>query len=491
MPVYNAENFLRKAIDSILAQTYKNFEFIIVDDGSTDSSRQIIEVYHDKRIKLLTHKMNKGIVAALNDGIAAARGKYIARMDADDISDPTRIEKQKIFLDTNKDVSVVGTFLKIINDQGKQLFTIEPPTRPIAIMQFLRNDSCIAHGSAMMRSSVLQKVGGYSDKKSVEHAEDYDLFVRIAGISKLANIPEYLYTRHEHSATVSRRHLAEQYRHAREIGKRAKSALPMGKVPTASVLMPNYNKGKYIGEAIESVLTQTYKDWELVIIDDASTDISREIIKKYTRDKRVVFLQNPENLGKAKTRIRLANESIGKIMVELDSDDMLEKTALKDIVAAHRRHPDAGLIYSQFEYVDENLRPLGKGFCRAGKRGETNLHSNYASALRSYKRKYFDRTSGFDVTLDGAEDMDMVYKLEEAAPIFFLDKVLYKYRMTTGRSHLQNIHSTVAHMKAKYYAYLRRKKNNYPNISIFMLLRQIVDLVYSLFFSKMITHEEK
>ena len=332
MPVYNAEKYLHEALDSILGQTYTNFEFIIVDDGSTDNSRRIIEDYRDKRIKLLLHKKNKGIVTALNDGIAAARGKYIARMDADDISDPTRIEKQKIFLDTYKDVSVVGTFLRIINDQGKQLFTIEPPTRSIAVRQFLRNDSCIAHGSAMMRRDILQKVGGYSNNKNVVHAEDYDLFVRIAGISNLANIPEYLYTRHEHKASVSQLHILEQHHNARKISKKATKALRLKAVPAISVQMPNYNKGKYIGEAIESVIAQTYKDWELVIIDDASSDNSREVIKKYIRDKRIIFLENPKYLGKAKTKIRLANESVGATTFELNSNDVLEKMTLDNYI---------------------------------------------------------------------------------------------------------------------------------------------------------------
>jgi hypothetical protein len=120
------------------------------------------------------------------------------------------------------------------------------------------------------------------------------------------------------------------------------------------------------------------------------------------------------------------------------------------------------------------------GFCRAGKRGETNLHHQYASAFRTYKRKYYDQTSGFDVTLPGAEDIDMIYKMEEIAPIHFVDQVLYYYRFIPGHRHDDTKLGIISHAKAKSYAYFRRLHTKILNLTFLELLRQLVNLGLSL-----------
>ena len=122
MSVYNGEKYLQEAIDSILEQTFKDFEFLIINDGSTDKTGEILESYHDLRIKIINNEKNIGLTKSLNKGLKLARGEYIARQDADDISMPERLEKEVEFLETHQDYAVVGAFAKIINKNSEILF---------------------------------------------------------------------------------------------------------------------------------------------------------------------------------------------------------------------------------------------------------------------------------------------------------------------------------------------------------------------------------
>jgi glycosyltransferase involved in cell wall biosynthesis len=191
MPVYNAAAFLREAIDSILAQTLTDFEYIIIDDGSTDTSRDIIMSYDDTRIVLLTHKTNKGLVASLNAGLAAAKAPFVARMDADDISLPTRLKEQYDYLQSHSDVVAVGTDATVISTDGRILY--EQVTIPTdkAIQRILAVASPFVHGSVMLRKDILLESGGYQSEAYL--VEDYDLWVRLSKRGKLANLKQSLY----------------------------------------------------------------------------------------------------------------------------------------------------------------------------------------------------------------------------------------------------------------------------------------------------------
>lgn len=479
MPAYNSGKFLKQAIESIINQSYTNFEYIIIDDGSTDNSLDIIKSYSDKRIRIILHTKNEGIVSSLNAGIIASKGKYIARMDADDVSSLDRLAEQVSYMEQNPKCGVVGSFVRLVDENNQLLYTVENPARNIAIKKFLLHNSCLAHGSVLIRKKDLIKAGLYDKDEMVRHAEDYDLFTRMAVFCNLANIPEYLYTRHEHKASISRVYGKSQSQAASYISQKARKSIILAASPSFSIIMPTYNKAKYIKDAIESVISQTHRDWELIIIDDNSTDNTEIIVKEYLHDSRIVYLKNPVNLGKARTRNRLVKESISDIFGELDSDDSLTPDAIKTMIHAHKKYPGCGFIYSQFAYCDEKLAEKRNGFCRSGLPGETNLHHHHASAFRTYKRKYFELTSGFDVNLSGAEDIDLIYKMEEVAPIHFVDKVLYKYRIVHNRNVSDTKKGLYSHAKAKYFAYIRRRGKGLANISLVELMRQIINNLYS------------
>ncbi len=200
MPVFNSELFIKAAIDSILVQTYTNFEFIIINDGSKDGSDAIIRSYIDKRIRYIDNQKNKGIVATLNEGLALSTGKYIARMDADDISLPHRLEKQVAFLENNPDYKLCGSKAIAINFEGKKLYKLNRPTdfEHIKVFNLFRN--AFIHPTIMADTKVLKEFGYQEDYK---YAEDYLLFSQLTINYKVANLDERLLNYRLHDASIT------------------------------------------------------------------------------------------------------------------------------------------------------------------------------------------------------------------------------------------------------------------------------------------------
>lgn len=209
MSVYNGEPYLVSAIESILNQTFGDFEFIIIDDGSTDQTWSILSSYatKDPRIILIRNENNIGYTRSLNLGIKQSRGNYIARQDADDISHPDRLAKQVAFLEKNIQVGLVGTFPEFIDTSGKTLPVSDYPfiQDNANIQKKLLDMNCIRHGSVMIRQHWLDVVGLYNVE--LEPSEDYDLWLRLAEVTQLENIPEslYIYREHPNSESSKRR----------------------------------------------------------------------------------------------------------------------------------------------------------------------------------------------------------------------------------------------------------------------------------------------
>jgi glycosyltransferase involved in cell wall biosynthesis len=204
MSVFNGDKYLRDAVDSILTQKFSDFEFIIVDDGSTDGSPQILQDYarKDSRIKLLSGP-NKGLTRSLNQGLAEARGQFIARMDSDDISLPQRIEKQVEYLRDHPQTVLVGSSVEFIDPDGYPINT-KPGmllTHEQIDADLLKKGWPVVHPAVMIRRDALTKIGGYSEKYVTN--QDHDLFLRLAEIGQLANLPEVLLKYRQHFASVS------------------------------------------------------------------------------------------------------------------------------------------------------------------------------------------------------------------------------------------------------------------------------------------------
>ena len=186
MPVYNAEKFLTAAIDSILNQTLSDFEFIIIDDCSTDSSSQLILGYDDSRIKYFKNEINRGITYTLNRGIDLAAARYIARMDADDISHPQRIKKQYDYLLANPDCALVSSRANVVNENGGLIYVDNTPSEFYYFK--LVFTSPFFHPSVMYVKEKVLEAGKYV----VPHAEDFELFWQLSRTCRFYNIPEVL-----------------------------------------------------------------------------------------------------------------------------------------------------------------------------------------------------------------------------------------------------------------------------------------------------------
>ncbi|HWZ16328.1 MAG TPA: glycosyltransferase [Mucilaginibacter sp.] len=187
MPVYNSEKYLHEAIESILNQTFQDFEFLIIDDASTDKSIEIIRSYADARITLIQKPVNTGYTESLNLGIGISKGEYIARMDSDDISLPTRLEKQIVFMQQNPSIILSGTNFEVL--PTKEI--VITPSNHEDIKVGLLNQSCIAHPTVMLRKKALSDNDIRYDTAD-EPAEDYNLWVRLCKIGLLANLDEVL-----------------------------------------------------------------------------------------------------------------------------------------------------------------------------------------------------------------------------------------------------------------------------------------------------------
>lgn len=203
MPVYNAQTFVAEAVRSVLAQTFADFECIAVDDGSTDDSLAILRqlAADDDRLRIIT-RANTGIVGALNDGLAAARGEFIARMDADDVCMPTRFERQVEYLRAHADVVALGTWVQEIDRFDSPLAQRRTPVEHDAIdaAHLAGHGGQIAHPSVMMRHDAVERIGGY--REAFPFAEDLDLFLRLAEVGRLANLPDTLLHYRQHEANV-------------------------------------------------------------------------------------------------------------------------------------------------------------------------------------------------------------------------------------------------------------------------------------------------
>ena len=204
MSVHNERIFVKDAIDSILNQSYDNFEFIIVDDASDVETADICEKYASKfsKIKLIRNENNLGLTRSLNIGLKHAKGKYIARMDADDISLPDRFTTQIEYLESTPDIGLVGSFYDEIDEKGLVIRkNVNFPTEPIIIHWRLFFENPIPHPPIMMRNNLIDELNGYNE--NVKYSQDYELFSRLRMKTKISNIPEVLYRWRIHKKSIS------------------------------------------------------------------------------------------------------------------------------------------------------------------------------------------------------------------------------------------------------------------------------------------------
>lgn len=208
LPVYNAAAYVEEAVRSILQQTFTDFELLILDDGSTDSSGQLLEglAFQDRRIRLVRRE-NRGLIATLNEGLALARGEFIARMDADDRSMPERLALQYARMQNDADLLALGSGIRYLDAAGSLGRRVIYPSS-YELREALLWGAPLAHPAVMLRTEAVRYVGGYSPL--FPYAEDYALWLRLNQIGKLDNLQDILVLYRVHEASVSHQHALQQ-----------------------------------------------------------------------------------------------------------------------------------------------------------------------------------------------------------------------------------------------------------------------------------------
>jgi glycosyltransferase involved in cell wall biosynthesis len=200
MPAYNEEKTIKRAAESILNQSHRDIELIIVNDGSTDGTVDLIKSLSDSRICLI-NKDHTGIVDSLNIGIGSAKGEYIARLDADDVSVPNRLQTQIEFMERHPDIALAGTWAYKIDLAIKRIIECRPPTEHKQIIRYMQKDNPFIHSSVIAKKIVFESVGNYAQFSPME---DYELWIRVAKSFRVANVPAFLIIRYESDNLASR-----------------------------------------------------------------------------------------------------------------------------------------------------------------------------------------------------------------------------------------------------------------------------------------------
>ena len=202
IPTYNRQDLIGDAVGSVLAQTFRDFELIVVDDGSTDRTCEIVEAFGDPRVRLVSNGANLGIPVSRNRGLELARGEYLAILDSDDRMLPDRLQRQVAFLGAHSDIALIGSWARFIDDAGRPTGRRRiQPVDPADVDATLLFRCCISNRSVMGRTEIMR---AYGYDPAFIRCQDYDLFVRMSGRHRMANLPEILVEARQHSGQITR-----------------------------------------------------------------------------------------------------------------------------------------------------------------------------------------------------------------------------------------------------------------------------------------------
>lgn len=261
LPVYNGEAFLEKALESILAQTYKNFELIVVDDGSTDRTKEILQKFKDKRIKLFYNRKRLGVGATLNKAISKASGIYLARADADDVMATSRIFTEMTFLDANPEVVAVGSWTKIIDSNGKIIGERKMPLDHKKITEMMFYAMGMQNPTVMFNRKLIPK--DFSWCKEIGFVDDLDLLFRLLPFGKFSNIPEFLVNYRIHKNNLSLKNPKATFLEAQKTRELAIKKYGYG--PTLKTQLLNRAENIFMNLIPEKVVLPAYNLFRKII----------------------------------------------------------------------------------------------------------------------------------------------------------------------------------------------------------------------------------
>lgn len=473
MSEYNTPpDYLRASIESILSQTFKDIEIIIVDDCGKNDLDSITEEYKDKRIRVIKNNKNIGLVESLNKAITASKADILARMDTDDIADENRLEKQYNFMIDHDEYSVVGTLANEFSKNSTMGVLGKPGEKTAKSLAY--GDSII-HPSVMMRKKDIQSVGGY---KNYKRAEDLSLWFELVMKGfRLFVIDRVLLNYRVNEEDYSKRKFKTRggeikarlhYYHLTKapvlaylviIKSIVSSILPtrivaffrrkiilkpgrenerFDKKPLVSVIIPVYNCAEYIGECIDSVAEQTYDNIEIIVVNDGSKDGSENIIKDKRKRYRNILYYKQRNEGVSAARNLGIKKARGEYITFVDGDDLVGKYLVECLVNQITcTHPGCIIVSKPTQKINEfKERVLGykKPVVKSISSGQALIKLLYPYGIdngpcaKLYPTVLLKKNL-FNIDLSIAEDLELNYRLIKSSKIIkVLNEKLYFYR---------------------------------------------------------------
>jgi glycosyltransferase involved in cell wall biosynthesis len=481
MSVFNGAPHLEEVITSILQQTFANFELIIVNDASTDATPEILQKFDDCRIRVITNPGNLGLTKSLNIGMKASRGKYIARMDADDFSLPQRLELQWQFLEKRPDYALVGSPYYQIDEQGRSRALIRVLTEDAELREGLKQQNWFGHGSVMMRREAALQLGGYDERFTC--AQDYDLWLRMSEQFKIANLEEPLYCWRLSATGISQSRIKEQEYFAGLARKKAmereqnscsqadsimlSSPMQTQNPPMVSVIVPTYNRPEMLVLAIQSILDQTYNDYEIIVVNDCGLEVE-SIVAWLNQQQNITYVRHGRNRGLAAARNTGIKMARGKYLAYLDDDDIFYPDHLETLVTF--------LMTSDYRvaYTDALRAIQVKKHSRCTTVERDLLYSNEFDADRlivanqfpvlclMHERVCLEQAGLFDESLTTHEDWDLWIRLSFRDKFAHIKKITCEFSWRDDGSTMSSTRTldfvrTMEIIYAKYQQHLRDK----------------------------------
>ncbi|MEG5171860.1 glycosyltransferase [Microcoleus sp. B3-D7] len=517
IPAYNADRYIAQAVESVISQTYKNWEIIVVDDGSTDDTRQVLQPYVEK-IRYV-YQENQGVAAARNRGIQESRGELIAFLDQDDFFLSDKLAGQVALFDAQPSLGIVNSGWRLVNEQGETISDIKCWEHfPTLNLKTWIVQMPVLPSAMMFSRKWLENVGGFNSE--FDSVDDADLVLRLALLGcESAWLPQVAVCYRQHDKNVSIKKSIEQAnlfiklkqnlfnkpdlpQHIRDLenpafyealtwmawhlyytgypasaveyyqksfaytpysakktvrdwinrlGAIAKAyGFPLTmqllrnlpewqdlmsniipkKAVRVSVIIPTFNCDCYILRAVESVIDQTYQDWEIIVVDDGSTDNTRQILEPYYDLIQYVY---QENQGAAIARNRGCELAKGEFLAFLDSDDFFLPEKLEKQIACFDADPTLDLVQTGWLIVDKKDEGIYgvKPWEEAPQLDLQSLvlYKSVRSSALMLRREWWERLGGFDPRFSLAEDLDFVLRLAlKGCNLVWLKEILTCYR---------------------------------------------------------------
>jgi glycosyltransferase involved in cell wall biosynthesis/phenylacetate-coenzyme A ligase PaaK-like adenylate-forming protein/MoaA/NifB/PqqE/SkfB family radical SAM enzyme len=485
LSVYNGQKYIRQALESIYNQSFQDYEIIIIDDASTDSTADILQQEKDSRTFIKRNPQNIGLTKSLNIGLSLCRGKYIARMDADDISLPERFEKQIKFLEENPDCAAVGSWCIRIDENGRLVSNWRHPTDYKGIKERMLTQNSIFHGTVMIRKDSIFNLGCYNEK--YRFSQDYDLWLRMSELFEIRNIGEFLYLSRVSRDSISNIHKQQQAECAelaRQEAIQRKNICNMqsssGKISAIdyflkaksefekdcydkavenikkynslmdykcssrqiksdradidiSVVIVTYQRKDDLCKCLETVSNQDMGNYEIIIVDNGGCDYNA--IERYADQ----YIKCPVNFNLSEGRNIGVHFARGKIVVFLDDDALVGNKYLSSIESAFEQYDIVGLRGKTLPKNNPAVIQRPNIFDLGDRAFPTYCNQEGNSA---WLRDAYLSAGGMDPLLFGHEGSDLTYRVIQkyknpAKVIYWPDAVIYHDYPTPQKSLLK------------------------------------------------------